>query len=389
MRLTKSVFVAVIVAVIAVFAAAAGSAAANTAVMADDLQSFEKDNPQGYVNFCSSTAAFYQQKADFAKALTWTDRILQAQPQNIQALLYKSQLLFSLDRYEECEKILEAFEASPQLKDSPVLVGLRGLLYKSYKASKKLADKEKELEAELKAEEIASSRDTKPPGGVIASDVEAKPEQIPSLRGAAEPRRSNLDTYRQLFMMYRTSESYDKTIKLAEKAIGAHPAESSFKFALAYACDRKDKIDAAIGEYKTIIAAYPDNLNAYNLLFIMLKEKKRLNDARALWGDFIKSDPNNAYRRFQLVDILYNMDKLDEADAELNAIGQLYPANPQFLAQINGYRNWIAEAKNKAAGKSAGKKPAAGIEKKPSETGAAKPSSSAASKGKKKGLWSW
>lgn len=353
MSIIKSVLAAVIVAVIAVSAAAAGNVAANTAAMADDLQSFAKDNPQGYVNFCSSIAAFYQQKSDFTKALAWTDRILQAQPQNIQAHLYKSQLLFSLGHYEECEKILEAFEASPQLKDSPALVGLRGLLYQSYKASKKLEDKEKEIEKKLKDKEV------------------------------------DIDTYRQAFMMYRASESYDKTIKLAEKAIEAYPAESSFKFALAYAYDRKDKIDAAIGEYKTIIAAYPNNLNAYNLLFVMLKEKKRLSDAYALWGDFIKSDPNNAYKRFQLVDILYNMDKLDEADAELNAIQQLYPANPQLLAQISGYRNWIAEAKNKAAGKSAGKKPAAGVENKPTEIAAAKSASPAASKGKKKGLWGW
>jgi len=279
--------------------------------LSGDIEQFSKDNPQGFSAVCRNIASYYHKKGNLTRALDWTERILAIQPQNYQVQFYKAQLLFSLKRHSQCEKLLKKLEGKSQLKNSPLLVSVRNLLYKTYKQAKKLPREQKQIEKKLKA------------------------------------RKVDLDTYRQAFMMFRVSENYKKTIKYAKKAIKAYPQESSFRFALAYAYEQKNKIKAARREYKALIKKHPDNLNAYNLLLNMLKEKKRLKEARALWEDFVQKDKQNLYKQWQLVDILYTMGQLDAATVQLDLIQKTHPNNPQVLRQVKRYRQSIQTQRKK------------------------------------------
>lgn len=249
----------------------------------EDVDAFAKDSPQGFVNFCWSAAGFYQQAGNFQKALDWADRILKAQPKNYQMQFYKAQLLFALNKDSDCQKLLEAIENTAELKDTPLLVSGRGLLYESYKRKGSLKNKEKELEGKLKA----------------------------PLLGQAK--KVELDTYQRLFVMYRVSMSFDKTVELAKKAKEAYPGESSFILASAYAYDRKSKNKEALNEYKAYDKKFPNNLAVLS----------------------------------RIVDLEIASGLFDEASAKLNEIEKTFFANPQILAQAKNYRDLIARSKQK------------------------------------------
>ena len=168
-------------------------------------------------------------------------------------------------------------ENTAELKDTPLLVSGRGLLYESYKRQGALGNKEKELEAKLKAKKV------------------------------------ELDAYRRLLVMYRISESFDKTTELAKKAQKAYPDESSFILASAYAYDRKGKNKEALNEYKAYDKKFSNNL-------AVLSRIVGLEIASGL---------------------------LNEAGAKLNEIEKTFAANPQILAQAKNYRDSIAAMKQK------------------------------------------
>lgn len=263
----------IVTAVAAVFLLS-GPTAAFAGTFTEDIQVFAKDNPQGFVEFCRRVAAFYQQKGEFDQALSWTDRILRIQPNNLKMYLYKAQLLFAQGRFEDCEKILEPMEKNPSFAKSPALVSVRQLLYKSYNASGKLKEKEKALEK--------------------------------SLRGKRAD-KADIDTYRQLFMMYRASGSFDKTIKVSRKAIKLYPEESSFRIALAYAYESKGKKKKALNEYKKALEKFPDNLLV----------------------------------SFRIVDLDIELKLYDEANKYLDMVQSKFGKNTKILSQVRKYRQGI------------------------------------------------
>jgi len=282
---------------------------AHAGTLSEDVEQFRKENPAGFAALCRNIAAYYHKKGDLERTLAWTERILELQPENYQTQVYKAQLLFGIKRYAECEALLKDVEGKELLKESPLLVTVRNLLYRAYKAQDKLSGQERRIEKKLKA------------------------------------RKVDADTYRQAFMMFRISEDYDKTIKYAKKAVRAYPDESSFRFALAYAYEKQGKVKAAIKEYRALIDKHPANVNAYNQLLNMLKENKRLKEARKLWVRYVKKDEKNLYKRFQLVDILSTAGNFDDALAQLDLIQKAHPNNPQVLTRVKRYRDSIVQKK--------------------------------------------
>lgn len=253
------------------------------ATLSEDVDAFAKDSPQGFAAFCWQAAGFYQQAGNFQKALGWAERVLKLEPQNYQAQFYKAQLLFSLNKNSECRKLLEAMETEEELKDTALLVSCRLLLYETYKRQAALENKEKELEAKLRA----------------------------PLLGQAK--KVELDIYRRLLVMYRVSEGFDKTIELANKAQKAYPEESSFILARAYGYDRKGRNKDALKEYKAYDKKFPNNLTVLS----------------------------------RIIDLEIALKLFDEAGAKLDEIEKTFAANPQILAQAKNYRSAIASAKGK------------------------------------------
>ena len=218
---------------------------ARAADICDDINAFSKDNPSAYAGLCQSIAGFYQQKSDFVKALAWVERALTAQPQNLALQFYKSQILYTLGRYPACEGLLEKLNSNPALKDSPLLVSVRMLLYQEYKATDKLAAKQKAVEKKLKAKKV------------------------------------DTDTYRQALLMLRASGSFDKIIDVAKKASKAFAQESSFRIALAYAYEAKGNTKAALKEYKSSSGKFPDNLIISSRIIELNIKDSRFKDAEA------------------------------------------------------------------------------------------------------------
>ena len=301
----------VLAGVIFVLLFAINSSLSLAGTLSEDVEQFFRENPAGFAAVCRNIAAYYHKQASWEKALGWTERILAVQPRNYPALIYKAQLLFSLGRYDQTEQLLKRLEAEPQLKNSPLLVSVRNLLYQTYKKAKKLSQKQKEIRKKLKAKKI------------------------------------DLDTYRQAFMVFRAAEDYNEVIKYAKKAIEAYPEESSFGFALAYAYGQKNKIGRALDAYNDLIKKYPNNPRPYDLLLNLLKEKKLLKKARKLWEDFVSQDPKNLYKRFQLVDILYTLKDKPALSAQLDFIQRDYSSNRQVLTQVMRYRQAIQAEKQK------------------------------------------
>jgi tetratricopeptide (TPR) repeat protein len=265
----------------------------------EDIQVFAKDNPQGFIEFCRSVVVFYQQKQDLDRALSWAERICRMQPNNLQMHYLKAELNFNLGNFEDCEMTLEALERNPSFQNNPLLVSVRQLLYKSYHSSGKLRQKQKQLSEELKV------------------------------------KQADIDTYRRLLMMYRTSESFKQVIKVAKQAIQAYPDESSFRMALAYAYQQKGKIKEAIAEYKALIERQPQHATAYNLLFDMVRqEKAALRRGYSLWQEFVQAAPENALRRMHLADILYALDNKNEALNEYKLALERAPDNLPLLFRI-------------------------------------------------------
>jgi len=210
-----------------------------------DLDAYTKDNPQGYISLCWQAAGFYQQQQDFLKALAWTEQVLALQPQDQQAQLYKAQLLFALGRNEECQKMLEKLENDPALKDSPLLVSARGLLYQSYKNTGRLKAEESAVEKKLKAKKI------------------------------------DIDTYRRALMIMRAEGDFDRIIETAQKAAKAFPDESSFRIALGYAYEMKGKAQAALKVYSQASDKFPENLSISSRIVELNMKEGRFKEAEA------------------------------------------------------------------------------------------------------------
>jgi len=281
------------------------------ATLCEDIKQFSKESKEGAVELFRSMASYYRNQGDFAKAIDWTDRVIKLQPKNYQMQFYKGQLLFALQRYKQCEKVLKRLEGRSELTESPLLVSVRTLLYQAYKAQGKISKEEKRIEKKLKKKKV------------------------------------DLDTYRQAFVLFRVSENYAKTIEYAKKAVKAYPEESSFGLALAYAHEKNGEIKEAIREYRALIKKFPDNPRGYELLLDLLKRDNQFKLAQKLWQGFVSRSKDNPYRRLQLVDILYTAGELDHAKAQLD-IMQKTPSNDyQLFLQARYYRALIEQQRGK------------------------------------------
>jgi len=298
-----------VVAVLLQFSLSASASQADS--LCKDIEQFSKDSGEYSAELFGSLAVYYHNKGDFAKALDWTERIIRRQPDNYQMQLYKAQLLFALGRYKECEKVLKTIESRKQIADSPLLVSVRTLLYQAYKAQGRISKEEKRIENKLKKKKVS------------------------------------LDDFRQAFVLFRISENYPKTIEYAKKAIKAYPKESSFRLALAYAYEKKAEVKQAISEYRELIKKFPDNPSGYELLLNLFKRENQLKQAEKLWRGFVSKGTDNAYRRLQLVDILYTAGNFDAAAAQLD-IMQKAPSNDyQVFMLVRYYRSLIEQQRGK------------------------------------------
>ncbi|MCX5711468.1 MAG: hypothetical protein NTY47_00115 [Candidatus Omnitrophica bacterium] len=305
----RAVLLLLVIAILAALILIPGWATkANAAALSDDINTFAKDNPQGFSTICWSIAAYYQRKDDLAKALEWTDRVLKISPENAPALFYKSQLQYNLSRFKDCVVTLEKLNASAELKSSPLLVSVRALLYQTYLKTGKLDSIEKDFDQKLKAKNI------------------------------------DADTYRQILMMYRVSQNYKKIVDISKRAIKDYSSETMFSLALAYAYEKSGKINESIKEYKGLIQRQSGNTTALALLFDLLKENKKWDEAISLWENYVKNDPENTFKSLQLADLYYFSGKKAEALAIYKACLAKIPSNSMLAQRVTDVQTELANS---------------------------------------------
>jgi len=153
--------------------------------------------------------------------------------------------------------------------------------------------------------------------------IYAEEEEIDSAQEAYE-RAIELDpefsvAYLELGSMLYDMDTFEEAIPFLEKASKYYPDDDVLQKKLAKCYLKTNQLDAAIEQYKSVVAENPDNTKAYFNLAGAYRMKEMNKEALKTLEDLKKIDPDNIRILLAKADVYVAMNKLTEAEKQANA----------------------------------------------------------------------
>jgi tetratricopeptide (TPR) repeat protein len=232
-------------------------------------------------------ARTYAQKGDFARSLAESEEVLMMQPGNYAARLLHSTALIALGKKEQARnEILALLKQSPNLPDAQYQLAWISFQDKDFKEAENLF-------SQMRA---TNPNDARGLMGVVESEV-ARNDYSKALALLREEIRKNPDRleYRAAIAnILLRDKQYDAAIQELQQLAAKNPKSSETFVRLGAAYEFKGDRDAAIENYRKAkaVAAPADVLPALRLA-LLLDSTGRRDEAKPLYEEILKSDPNN------------------------------------------------------------------------------------------------
>jgi len=232
-------------------------------------------------------ARIYAQKGDYARSLTESEEVLAIQPGNYAARLLHSSALIGLGKEAQArDEIVALLKQSPNLPDAQYQLAWITFQDKDFK------------EAETLFEQMRATNPNDPRGlmGVVESEI-ARNDYSKALALLREEIRKNPDRleYRAgIANILLRDKQYDAAIQELQQLAAKNPKSSETLLRLGAAYQLKGDTNAAIENYRKAesVSAPGDVVPALRLA-LLLDSSGRRDEAKLLYEEVLKSDPNN------------------------------------------------------------------------------------------------
>lgn len=171
---------------------------------------------------------------------------------------------------------------------------------------------------------------------LLASGLEPAAEGVlgPLLGGSEDDVLAALEVFQRRRL-------YQRSAAAAAAALGRFPESNEIRFDLAAALERSGRWDAAVVEFRKLLAAQPDNAAALNYLGYMFAERgQNLEEAKAMLLKAVEQDPTSAAYLDSLGWVFFRMGDLDLAEKHLLEAVRLEPFDGTLQEHLGDL--WVA-----------------------------------------------
>jgi len=162
----------------------------------------------------------------------------------------------------------------------------------------------------------------------LGEEVRASEVLAPLLAGEREEVRRAIGVYQQV-------HRYREAVACAREALVRFPDDIEIRFALGAALERSGEWDAAVAEFRGVIAAQPDNALALNYLGYMFADRGvNLEEARTLLERAVALDPTSGAFQDSLGWLYFRLGDLARAEKYLTRAATLEPHDPTVCEHL-------------------------------------------------------
>ena len=135
--------------------------------------------------------------------------------------------------------------------------------------------------------------------------------------------------------VYQRRQMYAEAAASARAALTRLPDSSAVRFALAAGLERSGKFDAAVEEFRALLAKEPDSAAALNYLGYMFAERgTHLDEARTMLTRAVELDPTSSAYQDSLGWVYFKLGDLDRAEKHLTEAVRLEPNDATVLEHM-------------------------------------------------------
>jgi tetratricopeptide (TPR) repeat protein len=232
-------------------------------------------------------ARIYLAKNDPGKALKAADEIIGFDRGNLQAHLTRSSALLALNDRDKAREELDFIgKAYPQNPEARYQVGYLALQEKDYKKAEQVfADLYKANPADRRG--LVGVTETMAAQGHINDAIKETEKAI-----AREPERRDLKLFAA--NLYKRAERYDDAIKLYQMLLDKEPKNPDLLFKSAETLRLKGDLNASMENFRKCSQAAPSDTTCLMLLAMILQGTGRDDQAKPIYEQILKLDPDHA-----------------------------------------------------------------------------------------------
>jgi tetratricopeptide (TPR) repeat protein len=232
-------------------------------------------------------ARIYLAKNDPGKALKAADEIIGFDRGNLQAHLTRSSALLALNDRDKAREELDFIgKAYPQNPEARYQVGYLALQEKDYKKAEQVfADLYKTNPGDRRG--LVGVTETMAAQGHINDAIKETEKAI-----AREPERRDLKLF--VANLYKRAERYDDAIKLYQMLLDKEPKNPDLLFKTAETLRLKGDLNASMDNFRKCSQAAPSDTTCLMLLAMILQGTGRDDQAKPIYEQILKLDPDHA-----------------------------------------------------------------------------------------------
>jgi tetratricopeptide (TPR) repeat protein len=232
-------------------------------------------------------ARIYLAKGDPGKALKAAEEILGFDRGNLQAHLTRSSALLAMNDRDKAREELDFIgKAYPQNPEARYQVGYLALQEKDYrKAEQVFSDLYKNNPEDRRG--LIGVTETMAAQGHIADAIKETEKAA-----QREPERRDLKLF--LANLYKRAERYDDAIKLYQVLLDKEPKNADLLFKSAETLRLKGDLNASMENFRKCSQAAPSDTTCLMLLAMVLQGTGRDDQAKPIYEQILKLDPDHA-----------------------------------------------------------------------------------------------
>jgi tetratricopeptide (TPR) repeat protein len=281
-------------------------------------------------------ARIYLAKNDPGKALKSADEIIGIDKGNLQAHLTRSSALLAMNDRDKARDELDFIGKSyPQNPEARYQVGYLALQEKDYKKAEQVfSDLYKSNPGDRRG--LVGVTETMVAEGRINDAIKETEKAV-----QREPERRDLKLF--VANLYKRAERYDDAIALYQKLLDKEPKNPDLLFKAAETLRLKGDLNASMENFRKCSQAAPNDTTCLMLLAMVLQGTGRDDQAKPIYEQILKLDPDHAIALNNLAYI--KAQEGVDLDQALNMAQRAVQHAPQAL-DLSDTLGWIYIKKN-------------------------------------------